>query len=130
MGVEARANATTVCNALCGGQDGGALAATFTQDCVYDVCHGGRDAAISDCLMAWQTLLRSADVALRLMCLVVDSAIFTKLVHKRRFSLAYAMRAPSMATRFATLYSEYALWLTRLEDEPDNDMALCSCMRG
>merc|ERR1712217_586450 len=52
---EARANATTVCNRLCGGQDGGALAATFTQDCIYDVCHGGRDKAISDCVMAWQT---------------------------------------------------------------------------
>merc|ERR1711870_209983 len=75
------------------------------------------------------TLMRLADVALRLTRLVADSAISTKLDRKKRSSLAHAMRAISMATPFATLYSEYALWLTSLEDGPDNAMALCSCMR-
>merc|ERR1712050_139751 len=53
-GAEARANATAMCTAMCGGDTGGALAATFVEACIYDVCHAGQEAAISDCLMALQ----------------------------------------------------------------------------
>jgi len=49
---EASANATAICGALCGG---GALASPFVEGCVYDVCRGGPELAISDCLVAWQT---------------------------------------------------------------------------
>lgn len=59
--VEARANATAVCTALCGDGGGeGALAASFVKGCVYDVCQGGEELAVFDCLVAWQTQLAIA----------------------------------------------------------------------
>jgi len=51
---EAHANATAVCTAMCGAEEG-ALATAFFEACVYDVCRAGPDASISDCLIAWQT---------------------------------------------------------------------------
>jgi len=50
-----RANATAVCTALCDVGPQKALAASFIEGCVYDVCRGGEELAVSDCLTAWQT---------------------------------------------------------------------------
>merc|ERR1711920_464451 len=61
---EALANATDLCTSLCGGDQAVQLAASFTKDCVYDVCRLGPQFAIPDCLVAWQTQTALAPAAI------------------------------------------------------------------
>merc|ERR1712190_354253 len=48
-----RATATSLCRAVCGKSVEGADAAAFLEDCIYDVCMVGPEAAALDCAMGW-----------------------------------------------------------------------------
>jgi len=61
---EALANATDLCTSLCGGDQLGQLASSFTENCVYDVCRLGSELAIPACLVAWQTQTALAPAAI------------------------------------------------------------------
>lgn len=50
-----RAEATSLCRAVCGKSQEGAVAAAFLEDCIYDVCMVGPEMAVWDCAMGWHT---------------------------------------------------------------------------
>jgi len=60
----ALANATAICAALCGGGRGDELAASFAMGCAYDVCRGGPEFALQNCLVSWQTHAALAPAAI------------------------------------------------------------------